>query len=42
MLRRSDVLGMRALSGLLPHEARLEPEDRELLEPLTTEGARVL
>ncbi|WNG26506.1 hypothetical protein F0U62_22685 [Cystobacter fuscus] len=40
--RRSVVLGMRGLSGLLPHEARLEPEEREPLELLATEGARVL
>jgi hypothetical protein len=36
--RRSELLGMRGPFGLLPHEPRLEPEDRELLELLTTEG----
>jgi GAF domain-containing protein len=36
------VLGMMVLFGLLPHKPRLEPEDRELLELLATEGARAL
>jgi GAF domain-containing protein len=36
------VLGMMVLFGLLPHKQRLEPEDRELLELLATEGARAL
>lgn len=36
------VLGMVVLFGLLPHKPRLEPEDRELMELLATEGARAL
>ncbi|HEX5746509.1 MAG TPA: GAF domain-containing protein [Archangium sp.] len=36
------VLGMMVLFGLLPHKPRLEPEDRELLELLATEGGRAL
>ncbi|HEX8824647.1 MAG TPA: GAF domain-containing protein [Archangium sp.] len=36
------VLGMMVLFELLPHKPRLEPEDRELLELLATEGARAL
>jgi GAF domain-containing protein len=36
------VLGMMVLFGLLPHKPRLQPEDRELLELLATEGARAL
>jgi len=36
------VLGMMVLFGLLPHKRRLEPEDRELLELLATEGGRAL
>ncbi|WNG40851.1 GAF domain-containing protein [Archangium violaceum] len=36
------VLGMMVLFGLLPHKPRLEPEDRELLELLATQGARAL
>lgn len=38
----SHVLGMMVLFGLLPHKPRLEPEDRELLELLATQGARAL
>jgi GAF domain-containing protein len=38
----SHVLGMMVLFGLLPHKRRLEPEDRELLELLATEGGRAL
>jgi len=36
------VLGMMVLFGLLPHKQRLEPQDRELLALLATEGARAL
>ncbi|HEX8438734.1 GAF domain-containing protein [Archangium sp.] len=36
------VLGMMVLFELLPHKQRLEPEDRELLALLATEGARAL
>ncbi len=36
------VLGMMVLFGLLPHKPRLEPQDRELLELLATEGGRAL
>jgi GAF domain-containing protein len=42
-LRLGDhVLGMMVLFELLPHKQRLEPEDRELLALLATEGARAL
>ena len=38
----SRLLGMMVLFELLPHKPRLQPEDRELLELLATEGARAL
>jgi len=39
---RGHVVGMRVLFGLVPHQPRLEPEDRELLELLAVQGARAL
>lgn len=38
----SRVLGMMVLFELLPHKPSLQPEDRELLQLLATEGARAL